>query len=57
MLTATQKNAIRKIAKKEFEIPNSTWINVFKVDSKQYVISYLVGKYRETERTEMLILR
>lgn len=57
MLTATQKNAIRKIAKREFKIPNSTWINVFEIANKQYAISYLVGRYRETERTEMLILR
>jgi len=57
MLTATQKNAIRKIAKKEFKIPNSTWINIFKVANKHYTISYLTGKYKETERTEMLILR
>ena len=57
MLTATQKNTIRKIAKKEFNIPNSTWINIFEISGRQYAISYLTGKYREIERTEMLILR
>lgn len=56
MLTALQKNFIRKTAKKVFKIPKSTWINVFEITPNQYKISYLVGKYHETERNELLVL-
>ncbi len=56
MLSAAQKNDIRKLAKKEFSIPKSTHINVFPVTSNQYMITYLIDRYNHVERREMLIL-
>lgn len=55
-LSQTQRNAIRKIAKKEFNIPKSRWINVFPITSNQFMITYSVDRVGHTERREMLLL-
>lgn len=54
MLSATQKNAIRKTAKNEFNIKGSTWINVFPVVDNQYLVTY-IDRISHKERREMLI--
>lgn len=56
VLTQTQRNAIRKIAKKELGIPKSRWINVFPVSSTQFMITYKADRHGTVERREMLIL-
>lgn len=55
-LSQTQRNAIRKIAKKELGIPKSRWINVFPITSNQFMITYKADRLGTVERREMLIL-
>lgn len=55
MLTASQRNAIRKIAKQEFKIKGSVWVNVFPITSTQFLISY-VDRLTDIEHNEMLML-